>query len=274
MENIKKCSKCGSLKDYALFSKNKSQKDGYCNQCKLCITSTNASNPNIKHRIERKIFKLEGVSVKECNKCILVCPIVDFDKRSHSKDGLTGECKQCISKRNKLYRALHRDELDTHNKIYRKENIGKIKAQKRQHYWDNRETIRLDTKVRHKNNPINSMFLSAKRRANKNNLPFLITKEYLLGIWPKDNKCPILGIELKVGNRKEKTDSPSLDRLIPEFGYVPGNVAIISNRVNFLKRDETDPSIFLSLYYWIIKSGNQPRTYLQLNPEACSDWLL
>lgn len=34
-------------------------------------------------------------------------------------------------------------------------------------------------------------------------------------------------------------DSPSLDRVIPELGYVPGNVIVISWRANNLKRDAT-----------------------------------
>ena len=58
-------------------------------------------------------------------------------------------------------------------------------------------------------------------------------------IWPE--YCPVLGIELNYEARSKgsKDDSPSLDRLIPMLGYVPGNVRIISNRANRIKNDGT-----------------------------------
>ena len=34
-------------------------------------------------------------------------------------------------------------------------------------------------------------------------------------------------------------DSPSLDRIVPELGYVKGNIRVISNRANHLKSDAT-----------------------------------
>lgn len=46
--------------------------------------------------------------------------------------------------------------------------------------------------------------------------------------------CPVLGIPLIVGG-KRSPNSPSLDRIEPSRGYVPGNVRIISDRANRLK---------------------------------------
>lgn len=53
--------------------------------------------------------------------------------------------------------------------------------------------------------------------------------------------CPILGIPVypMVGNKGGGAHSPSIDRIIPERGYVPGNIVIISNRANRLKSDAT-----------------------------------
>jgi hypothetical protein len=52
--------------------------------------------------------------------------------------------------------------------------------------------------------------------------------------------CPVLGIALRWGCGKRQMDeSPTLDRVIPERGYVKGNVAVISWRANRLKSDAT-----------------------------------
>jgi hypothetical protein len=41
------------------------------------------------------------------------------------------------------------------------------------------------------------------------------------------------------GEGDDRNNSPSLDRIVPELGYVEGNVVWISNRANILKRDAT-----------------------------------
>lgn len=52
--------------------------------------------------------------------------------------------------------------------------------------------------------------------------------------------CPILGIPL-FWNTKEVgvPNNPSLDKIIPNLGYIKGNRHVVSNRANVLKRDAT-----------------------------------
>lgn len=54
-------------------------------------------------------------------------------------------------------------------------------------------------------------------------------------------RCPILGIKLErgVGQRTYQDSSPSLDRIIPNKGYVKDNIAVISMRANRIKNDAT-----------------------------------
>lgn len=51
--------------------------------------------------------------------------------------------------------------------------------------------------------------------------------------------CPVLKVPLNTAARGRGChhDSPSLDRIVPELGYIPGNVRVISGRSNILKRD-------------------------------------
>lgn len=81
------------------------------------------------------------------------------------------------------------------------------------------------------------MWRHAKERAERNSVPFTITFEDMPEI-PK--MCPVLPwIELKsnTGGKIITAASPTLDRVIPSLGYVPGNVHIVSNRANGLKSD-------------------------------------
>lgn len=75
----------------------------------------------------------------------------------------------------------------------------------------------------------------ARARAKKLELPFTITIDDIV----IPNFCPILGIELKKGEGKSHDNSPSLDRIIPSLGYVPGNIQVISYRANRIKNDAT-----------------------------------
>jgi hypothetical protein len=51
--------------------------------------------------------------------------------------------------------------------------------------------------------------------------------------------CPILGIELDYFNEVMADNSPSLDRVDPDGGYVPGNVLIVSMKANRIKMNGT-----------------------------------
>lgn len=50
--------------------------------------------------------------------------------------------------------------------------------------------------------------------------------------------CPVLGIPLSLTST-HRDNWPSVDRIIPELGYIKGNVRIISYRANRIKNDAT-----------------------------------
>jgi hypothetical protein len=89
-------------------------------------------------------------------------------------------------------------------------------------------------------NRVNVAKIAAKRRAKRTNTHFELTTEYLNGIYPADGLCPVFKTPLVWGGEgDDRNNSPSLDRIVPELGYVEGNVVWISNRANILKRDAT-----------------------------------
>jgi hypothetical protein len=79
------------------------------------------------------------------------------------------------------------------------------------------------------------MFLRARNRAQKQNIPFNLEESDI--VIPKF--CPVLGIELKIAPGKAQDCSPSIDKIVPALGYVKGNICIISWRANLLKNNAT-----------------------------------
>jgi hypothetical protein len=74
----------------------------------------------------------------------------------------------------------------------------------------------------------------AHRRAASRGVPFSITIQAI--VIPR--VCPVLGIPIVLGEQRSE-NSPSLDRITPKLGYVPGNVRVISDKANRLKGDRS-----------------------------------
>lgn len=74
-------------------------------------------------------------------------------------------------------------------------------------------------------------------RARKKGVPFSITLDDV----QIPERCPVLGMLLNphVTVSGGQDDSPSIDRIIPALGYVPGNILVISKRANTVKGDAT-----------------------------------
>lgn len=106
-------------------------------------------------------------------------------------------------------------------------------------YREDRDHRNKRTRDWHRNNPARSYVLAAKSRAKRLGVPFNLEESDI--VFPE--VCPALGIPIVLLDsdepRKRTDNTPSLDRLIPELGYVKGNVRVISWRANRLKNDAT-----------------------------------
>lgn len=113
------------------------------------------------------------------------------------------------------------------------ERVGRQKAKEK--YLANKEKA-LEYGRKYRSDPEKKkrmQFSVLQNRAKKAGIPCTIKFEEL--VWPE--VCPILGIELKYGG--SSWDSPSMDKVIPELGYITGNVKIISNLANTMKSHAT-----------------------------------
>lgn len=83
--------------------------------------------------------------------------------------------------------------------------------------------------------PVFMVWRRARGRAREKQVPFTILLEDVHRAWPADGRCPALGIVLERGVGRNKPSSPSLDRINPEWGYEPGNIAVLSHAANTIK---------------------------------------
>lgn len=83
--------------------------------------------------------------------------------------------------------------------------------------------------------PVLFIWRNARNRAKEKGMAFSIDR----GDIAIPEICPVLGIPISKGDGPFLPNSPSLDRADNSKGYIKGNVQVISNRANMLKRDGT-----------------------------------
>ena len=114
-----------------------------------------------------------------------------------------------------------------------------------EYYYANRALISEKQRLRRVQNCAARLVGEAKKRASSRGLPFdLVPSDVVI-----PERCPVLGIPLVVNSGKCGPDSPTLDRVIPAFGYVKGNVAVISHRANTVKSDASADELAAVLAY-------------------------
>jgi hypothetical protein len=95
-------------------------------------------------------------------------------------------------------------------------------------------------------NPMHSAWAAAFRKrkhsAPKEGKSFTITQAEAWDIINKQGwKCALTGIEFTPGGARSDTQ-PSMDRINSSMGYEPGNVQFVTLRVNYCKRELSDPA--------------------------------
>lgn len=78
------------------------------------------------------------------------------------------------------------------------------------------------------------MLSEAKQRAKRKNIPFELT----IDDFDIPERCPVFNVPLQVNHGGAAgPNSASIDRIIPEWGYIKGNVLVISHRANTIKHN-------------------------------------
>ena len=109
-------------------------------------------------------------------------------------------------------------------------------------------------KERRENNwkyqPSRHMLNNSKQRAKNAGLEHTLVLDDII----IPDYCPVLGIKLETGDRKEHYNAPSIDRIDNSKGYIKENIVVISTRANLLKKDATiDELVMLAKFYSELK---------------------
>jgi hypothetical protein len=128
------------------------------------------------------------------------------------------------------YYKLHKEELMEYNKKWRQDNKEEFEG------WRKRWT---------KKNPLYNSLHNYRAASKLKGFPCTIDLDYLMSL-DRPEVCPVLGIKIDNNNKEFKL---SLDKKVPELGYVKGNVAYISMRANRLKNDATLAELKLIIKY-------------------------
>lgn len=184
--------------------------------------------------------------MKICINCNLELELTDFHRCSSFKDGYRSTCKTCRKQTTKEYYDTNVDKLREKSAKYRREHPEKAKEAvkvwcdnnkeyllevSRNYYLANKDEISQESKLKHRSDPKREMINAARRRAKIKQVPFDITTDDIL----IPEFCPILKLRLMVNSGKPKENSPSLDRIVSELGYVKGNIMVISHLANTMK---------------------------------------
>jgi len=151
---------------------------------------------------------------KTCKTCGHLKPLAEFAQNLQAKDNRSNTCKEC-------------------RKIYYQRNRPALLVRKKEYY---KRTSNLT------NYKLKSLLHAAKHRADRDGLPFNLTMEWLEAM--VISHCPITLEPLdwegkQVVNGSAGPNSPSIDKIKPELGYVQSNCAIISHRGNTIKNNGT-----------------------------------
>lgn len=143
--------------------------------------------------------------------------------------------RERVKEQKRVYNALRRDDQNIYKSDWAKANPEKVKAARAK--WaaanpDWRSVNRAKYRARY-------VLKNLGERARKAGRPFALTEDVIIDMLTETKVCPVLGIPLSHAVGRARDDSPSFDCFYPEFGYVPGNVFVMSRRANTIKNNAT-----------------------------------
>jgi hypothetical protein len=149
--------------------------------------------------------------------CGLSKSIIDFGKRTKSKDCLQFKCKTCISLYNTSYHKNNSEIINKHKREYYSENKEEMEEYYKNRYKDNRESILLRNKIYNLNNKdIRKIYNDEYRQKNSKSI-----KEQKRIYRQENNKVINLRHSLWVKNNLDKVNAKNTRRKTTKLNRTP-----------------------------------------------------
>jgi hypothetical protein len=141
----------------------------------------------------------------------------------------SGACRTCLLEAKARYKAkIGPEEWARRRRLYDKASYDKPDSKTSVY----RKRFRHNRKV---SDPVGYMLADVRSGARKRGYEFTLTR----GDISIPEKCPVFGLRLEYVSGRRTPNTPSLDRIDSSKGYVPGNIIVVSWRVNEIKMSST-----------------------------------
>ena len=169
--------------------------------------------------------KIHLLTERTCRKCDETKPVAEMISDKGKPTTLCRECNKMVaSKRYEANKEDHKAKVRALRKKQKKSDPAGVSKRDHDRYWEKK-----------KKDPIGYVLARLKRAAKAKGLAFDLKRADIF--IPKH--CPVLGIKLNPIASGRGDGCPEVDRLVPELGYVRGNISIISHRANRIKDNGT-----------------------------------
>lgn len=197
-----------------------------------------------------------------CYKCKTVKSLTEFYKDRAKHDGYGYRCKLC----NKITNQEFKKKNPTYSSDYSKARYGKIPdkiSHNKERYRKAQQRYKAyqEKSFKTPRGRLAMLFDAARERAKKKSLPFTITLDGLEQLYHSQNgSCSLTGIPFDLtkhskSKRGYSPFGPSIDRIIPQLGYVPSNVRIILTGMNLALNDFGDSVYQTISIHYLTKRG-------------------
>lgn len=187
---------------------------------------------------------------KKCPKCLTEKTFSQFAINRTKSSGVSSWCKECTQKDSREWRSKNLEIVRSYNKKWNKINAERIREALRlwleSHPGEKPPKKPGKPRNRKRNNKIfweEMAVFRCKYRASKKGVPFAMgVSDFLDSSGALPRVCPIFPhIKLDYSAGPDRRLWASVDRIVPELGYVSGNVCIISAAANTWKNNGSNP---------------------------------
>lgn len=186
--------------------------------------------------------------MKTCIKCNVEKELSSF---RFYRDKFINTCRKCESERASNWKKNNPEKVKEY-KLARLEIENSRKKDRYKSDVNYRESLLSKSRNEYSKRPFKKLIAGAKRRAELSNVPFDLEESDIL----IPEYCPVFGVKLEHSKGQPSDNSPSLDRIIPELGYVKGNIQVISYLANRMKSSAT-PEQLKIFAEWILENYEQ-----------------